>query len=118
MSFTVVKETVDYLWVLGRQIDRCAVLGTEFWKPDMAPARERLKAFIGCVWQLYHLAKPVLGSRMPDYSDAFARLVEIKEQRGMMVAVWNDTNTILANIIRALDMANLLVKATGLDQVV
>ena len=118
MSFTVVRESVDYLWVISRQIDRCAELGTKFWQPDQASARDRLKAFIGCVWQLYYLSMPVVKrSKLPDYSETLAKLLEAKEHRGMLVAVWNDVNKVFATIVKALDHEQLLVRVSGLGQV-
>ena len=119
MSFTVVRESVDYLSVLNRQIDRCADLGTRFWKSEEGPARERLKAFVGCVWQLYYLARPVIKkTKLPNYGVTLAKLLEIKEQRGMLVAVWNDANEVLASIILALAKEDLLIRVSGLGQVV
>ncbi len=118
MSLTVARETADYLWVVSRMIDRCADLGARFWYPDGTAPREKLNAFIGCVWQLYYLVKPVAKRvKLPDYGETLAKLMTAKEQRGMLVAVWNDVNTVFAYLIEALDKEQLLVRVSGLTQV-
>jgi len=118
MSLSVVKESVDYLMVLHRQLDRCAELGTRFWIVDpKMPARDRLKAFIGCVWQLYYLARPVVGKKatIPEIRATLAKLFEKGSEKGALAAAWNDANQVLEQIVKALYIEGLLVRLSAIS---
>ncbi|BES81241.1 hypothetical protein [Pyrodictium abyssi] len=121
MSLSVVKESMDYLMVLHRQLDRCAELGTRFWIVDpKMPARDRLKAFIGCIWQLYYLARPVVGKKatIPEsLGDSIAKLFEKLggNEKGILAAAWNDANQALEQIVKALYLEGLLVRVSAIS---
>ncbi len=53
-------ETIDYLWVLARQVDRVAELCTGVFKPDETPQKLRARACLGSIWVLAALASPLV----------------------------------------------------------
>ena len=136
MSYTVIRETVDYLNVINHQIDRCAELGTKYWQ-DKAPSRQSLKQFVGCVWQLYYLTQPLIGSievqtteepkarkkeklALDPIEQALLDIMKIgTEGNGdrdpKPGRAWIDANRVLMSIVQALHSKGLLVRTSVLS---
>ena len=120
MSLTVIRETADYLTVVARHIEKCSELGARFWQNDpRTPAMERLKSFVGCVWQLYFMVDPIV--KLPqELEEALARLAHMitvrDEKKVTMAAIWHDTNKAMTQILKALHNAKMLIRVSAITK--
>ena len=113
MSYlSVARESVDYTWVIARQFDRCLEAGAKYWSAKY-PVRA-LKEFIGAVWLLYRVAKPLTGRRyeLPNYDEVFPKLLRLAKDR--MDEAWLRTSEILEEVAIALHTEGLLIKVSSL----
>ena len=113
MSFlSVARESVDYTWVIARQFDRCLEAGVRYWSAKY-PVRA-LKEFIGAVWLLYRIAKPLTGKRyvLPNYDETFPKL--LRRAKENMDEAWLKTSEILEEVAVALHVEGLLIRVSTL----
>ncbi len=113
MSYTVVRDTIDYTWVLARQYDRIAELGTKYFSPGGESALLVLRGYIGAVWMLYRLARPIIRD-LPDYDRAFAEIIRIHRDR--MDYAWHKASQVLEEVTKALYARGLLIRRSMLDE--
>ncbi len=106
MGIEVYRETIDYVSVLARQIDRVAELATKVF--DGGAQRPRLKAFLGALWVLFSMSSPLVRIDGVD-DEAFKDLLR-KLDSGMLMHVWLRLLDMFRKIVHALERRGLLVR--------
>jgi len=60
VAYEIVKDRVDYTWVLTQQMERIARTATEYWRTPPAKRGAKLAELRGAVQVLLDLADPVV----------------------------------------------------------
>ena len=105
MSYEVVKDRVDYTWVLTQQIERIARVATEYWRTPRARQEAKLAELRGSVQVLLDLADPVLKGGVDGEYQALRRARSYSE----IMAVYR-------RVARRLGQAGLLVRRSELRE--
>lgn len=117
MAFSIVRETIDYAWVVARQLDRVAEAATQIDPSSRigAPFKHGLLRYAVALLELYNLAQPVARRRvrLPDYEKTLMSIIgELTGGRSSrpLVKIWLSLNEIHRELLRALDIEGLLVR--------
>ena len=105
MAYEVVKDRVDYTWVLTRQIERVAAIATRYHQTPRARRGEVLAALRGAVEVLLDLAEPVVRDSLGDVRAGLARASGYRQVMDLFMA-----------IVASLQRARLLVRAQKLEE--
>ncbi len=114
MSLVEYRETIDYVWVVSRQLDRVAEAASSI---DVAAvkrgARLGLLRYAIALRQLYVLVKPVLRkTRLPDHLSELEEAIEklLRGDARELARIWRRLDQIQMEIVAALNMEDLLVR--------
>jgi hypothetical protein len=105
VAYEVVKDRVDYTYVLTRQIERVAALATRYHQTPRARRGEVLAALRGAVEVLLDLAEPVTRDGLDGVRARLARAQQYCEVMGLFM-----------RIVSALQRAGLLVRKSRLEE--
>ncbi len=121
MSYTVVRETVNYTMVLNRQIDRVAEAISNLDLTTRMTGRKRLLALVNAVDGLYILTKSIPAVKIADYDDILEKILVavINDRLGDVGGTLNTVKAlkkIASECIAALYRAKLLIQIEYLPQ--
>jgi hypothetical protein len=105
VAYEVVKDRVDYTWVLTQQIERVARIATRYHQTPRARRGEVLAALRGAVEVLLDLAEPVVKDNLGTIRAELARAEGYRRVMDLFMAV-----------VASLQRAKLLVKVQKLEE--
>jgi len=73
VSYEVIRDRLDYTWVLTQQVERIARVATEYWRTPPARRGARLAELRGAVQVLLDLADPVVRGGVGDLYGELAK---------------------------------------------
>ncbi len=121
MSYTVVRETVNYTMVLNKQIDRVAEAISSLDLTTKMVGRKKLLDLVNAVEGLYILTRAIPSVKMPDYDDLLEKIFiavvmdRVDEVGGVLKTV-KALKKIAVECIAALYRAKLLIQVEYLPQ--
>ena len=104
MSYEVVKDRVDYTWVLTQQIERIAQAATRYFKTPAARREQVLAELKGAVQVLLDLADPVLEGGVDGEYETLRR-----------ARSYHDIMAVYRRVAKRLAQAGLLLRKSGLE---
>jgi len=123
MSISVVKEVVDYTWVIAKQLDRVANAASNIDFSTQMKARVTTLSFALAVRQLYNLVKPCVEMRrsgvLADFSEELDEILRklLNLEGGTSLELIKSLEEIEKATIKALYSTGLLLRIDIISRV-
>jgi len=112
VSISVVKETVDYTWVVARQLDRVAEAASSINTDIKASMRKTLLRYYYALRQLVTLVRPVLNLDCSDVLDKV--LAKLHDSNADLIEIYKVLDEIEAKVLEGLMRKHLLIRTSVL----